>query len=183
MKDMSELSWERREPVERLMPHARTDQLVVSEVDDEVLVYDLTRHRAHCLNRTTALVWRHCDGQTPVAALAARLQGELGAPIEAEVVWLALRQLDRAHLLRDPLTPPADISLSRQELLRKVGLGGIGLVALPAVASILAPAAAAAASCVPDGLPCRLGGVILACCSGRPCNPHFGRCPGRPPAG
>src|SRR5919202_6081381 len=104
MKDVSDLSWERTEPVERLMPHARTDQLVVSEVDDEVLVYDRTRDRAHCLNRTTALVWRHCDGRTTIEALAARLQGELGAPVEAEVVWLALRQLDRAHLLREPLT-------------------------------------------------------------------------------
>jgi hypothetical protein len=89
MKDVSDLLWERTEPVERLMPHARTDQLVVSEVDDEVLVYDLARHKAHCLNRTTALVWRHCDGQTPVAALAARLQRELGAPVEAEVVWVS----------------------------------------------------------------------------------------------
>src|SRR5919204_202395 len=91
MTDISNLSWRRTEPAEHLMPHARTDQLVVSDVDDEVLVYDLARHRAHCLNRTTALVWRHCDGQTPVATLAARLQGELGAPIEAEVVWVSQR--------------------------------------------------------------------------------------------
>jgi hypothetical protein len=144
------------------MPHARTDQLVVSDVDDEVLVYDLVRDRAHCLNRTTALVWRHCDGQTPVAALAARLQGELGAPVEVEVVWLALRQLDRAHLLRERLTLPEDITLSRQELLRKVGVGGIGLVVLPAVASILAPAAAAASSCIPSGDPCP---TDQSCCS------------------
>jgi hypothetical protein len=148
--------------LERLMPHARTDQLVVSEVDDEVLVYDLARHRAHCLNRTTALVWRLCDGRTTIEALAARLQGELGAPVKAEVVWLALRQLDRALLLRERLSPPEDISLSRQELLHKVGVGSVGLMALPAVASIVAPAAAATTSCSPSGHPCNNN---ADCCS------------------
>jgi hypothetical protein len=49
------------------LPFARTHQLIVQEVPDEVLVYDLDRHKAHCLNRTSAIVWKHCDGKTTVA--------------------------------------------------------------------------------------------------------------------
>ena len=40
-----------------LMPRARQDELVVEELQDETLVYDLKRHKARCLNRTAALVW------------------------------------------------------------------------------------------------------------------------------
>jgi len=40
------------------LPLARKDQLIVKEVDDEVLVYDLKTDQAHCLNKTAALVWK-----------------------------------------------------------------------------------------------------------------------------
>ena len=33
-----------------MKPMRRTEGLVVKELEDEVLVYDLERHRAHCLN-------------------------------------------------------------------------------------------------------------------------------------
>jgi hypothetical protein len=36
-------------------PKGRTAGLVESELPDELLVYDLVRHRAHSLNRTAAL--------------------------------------------------------------------------------------------------------------------------------
>ena len=49
------------------MPRARQDELVVEELSDETLVYDLKRHKANCLNRTAALVWQDCDGQTSVS--------------------------------------------------------------------------------------------------------------------
>ena len=39
-----------------LMPRARQDELVVEELPDETLVYDLKRHKALCLNRTSVLV-------------------------------------------------------------------------------------------------------------------------------
>ncbi len=55
------------ETTRALMPRARQDELVVEELSDETLVYDLKRHKANCLNRTAALVWQDCDGQTSVA--------------------------------------------------------------------------------------------------------------------
>ncbi len=69
-----------------LMPRARQDELVVEELQDETLVYDLKRHKARCLNRTAALVWRCCDGQTSVADVAALLEEQLATATDEAVV-------------------------------------------------------------------------------------------------
>ena len=131
-----------------LMPRARQDELVVEELPDETLVYDLKRHKAHCLNRTSALVWQHCDGRTTVAEVAALLEGQLATPTDEAVVWMALDRLGRAHLLSEPVALPADrAEYSRREVVRTLGRAA-GISLLPVVASILAPRAAAAASCV-----------------------------------
>lgn len=55
------------------LPQARTDDLVINELSDEVLVYDLQRDKAHCLNAAAASVWKQCDGRTTVAEIARRL--------------------------------------------------------------------------------------------------------------
>ena len=129
---------------ELLRPAAREGELVVQEVMEEILVYDLKRHQAHCLNRAAAFVWRHCDGRRSVPCLARLLGQELGAPVSEQVVWLALDQLDRRRLLEGRLARPAGtVRVSRRELMRKLGLAG---AALPWVASIAAPKAAAAAT-------------------------------------
>ncbi len=48
------------ETTRTLMPRARQDELVVKELPDETLAYDLKRHKAHCLTRTAAQEWQHC---------------------------------------------------------------------------------------------------------------------------
>ena len=63
-----------------MKPQVRKDGLVVKELPEEMLVYDLERHRAHCLNQTAALVWKHCDGQTSAKEIATLLKKELKAP-------------------------------------------------------------------------------------------------------
>jgi hypothetical protein len=106
-------------------PHARAEGLVVQEWSDEVLVYDLERHRSHCLNRTAALVWRHCDGKTGVAEMASLLYRELNVPADEEAVWLALDRLGRAHLLKERLPLPANAArVSRRALVRKLAVVG-----------------------------------------------------------
>ncbi len=62
------------------LPQMRAHGLVVDDLPDEVLVYDLDRHQAHCLNRSAALVWRACDGHSDPAEIARRLTAELDAP-------------------------------------------------------------------------------------------------------
>ena len=70
-------------------PCARQEQLIVEDLLDETIIYDLRRNRAHSLNRTAALVWRHCDGRTGVRTLARLLAKELKVPPSEAMVWMA----------------------------------------------------------------------------------------------
>ena len=123
---------------------ARNENLLIQEVGDELVVYDKVRDRAHCLNRTAALVWSYCDGQTTMKGMTKLLQKELNLPAADEgIVSLALNQLDEAHLMgvntdkhgREP-------SISRRELIKRVGLIGSMAVLLPVVTSLAVPVAA-----------------------------------------
>ena len=46
-----------------MKPRARSDGLVVRHLPGELIVYDLERHAAHCLNETAATIFRHADGR------------------------------------------------------------------------------------------------------------------------
>lgn len=129
--------------IPNVKPQARASGLVIEELDDELLVYDLERHKAHCLNSTAALVWRHCDGKTGASEIANRLRKEAQIPIDDEVVWVALRRLGKANLLSERVTPPKafEAGSSRRDLLKKLALAG-GL----SVITIVSPTAAQAAT-------------------------------------
>lgn len=134
-------------------PRARSEGLLVRELDGEVLVYDLERHRAVCLNPAAAFVWRRCDGRTDVASLGRALAGELGAAAAPEeVVWLALEQLGRDRLLGEIVRRPAAARVTRRELIRRLGLAAAAT--LPLVTSVVAPTPAQAASPAGPGQPC-----------------------------
>ncbi len=156
------------ERITALMPRARQEELVIEALPDETLVYDLKRHKAHCLNRTSALVWQHCDGRTSVAEVAVLLE-QLATPADEAVVWMALDRLGRAHLLSEPVTLPADkAQYSRREVLRTLRrVAGISLL-LPVIESIVAPRAAAQTSCIT--LTVCAGRSILACGSDAICS-------------
>ena len=51
------------------VPVARKENLVIQEMPEEVLVYDMDTNKAHCLNRTAAFVWKSCDGKNSVAPI------------------------------------------------------------------------------------------------------------------
>jgi hypothetical protein len=128
------------------MPAAREEGLIVQEMADEVLVYDRERYKAHCLNKTAALVWRHCDGKTTIAQIAELLENELKAPVDEEIVWLAMEQLQKARLLGDGANRVrTQGGISRRKVLRKIGLAAA--VGLPLVTSIVAPRAVEAVTC------------------------------------
>jgi len=147
-----------------MTPRARVDELVVREVEDETLVYDLKRHRAHSLNQTAALVWRWCDGRTTVLEMAQRLQAELRLPADEEVVLLALDRLGRSHLLQERVTSKEEaVRVSRRAVARKVAMAAGMTVLLPVVTSIVAPTPAAAATCLATGQSCTQN---TQCCSG-----------------
>jgi coenzyme PQQ synthesis protein D (PqqD) len=148
---------ERRQP---LAPRARKEGLVIEELPNEMLVYDLKRDKAHCLNPMAALVWRHCDGETSVAEMVRLLQAELKTSVDEELVWLALDQLEKSFLLQERLTRSLGARLSRREVVRRLGL--TAGVTLPLITSILAPTVVEAASCARATMSC----ATVPCCPG-----------------
>jgi hypothetical protein len=150
-----------------MKPETRRSGLLIRELPDELLVYDQERHRAHCLNRTAALVFRHADGTRSVADLARAFDPAAG-PAEEEVVKLALAQLAAGGLLEGESAVEAPARLTRRDLARRVGIAAA--VLLPAVATIVAPTPAeAAATCVtscagqPNGTRCDVCGAGINC--------------------
>jgi len=151
-----------KEEGSKTLPLARRARIIVKKLRDEVLVYDLDRDKAHCLNRSAAAVWQCCDGRTTPAQIASKLGKKTGQAIDERVVWLALDQLGRDHLLEQRMNWPASFpSISRREAVRRIGLGAT--IALPVVVSITAPTPAQAGTCKSHGAPCS---TSAQCCSG-----------------
>ena len=156
------------------VPRARTKDLVIEDLPDETLVYDFTSDKAHCLNHTTASVWRRCDGNRTIPDLVTELEKELKAPIDERLVQIALDQLSSRNLLDGSFKIPAGLSgLNRRQLMRRLGLAGV--VAVPVITSLLAPTAAHAQSgCVETGSPCSPQGP--PCCGDEFCFGEPARC-------
>lgn len=130
-----------------MLPQARREGLLIEEVDDELIIYDQQRHRAHLLNPTAALVWKHCDGATTSAQLCALLRRKLNLAADEDLLELALDRLARAHLLLDrEARPPHARKVSRRAVLQKLRLAGKLALLLPVVATITAPTPLMAAS-------------------------------------
>ena len=131
-----------------MLPLARHQGLTIREMPQETLVYDLERNKAHCLNRTSALVWQHCDGKTTVAELTARVERELQTPGALPLVQLALEQLSRRHLLVEEVPAvSAEARLSRREVLKSIGKKvAVATALLPLVMTVPARTARAQAT-------------------------------------
>jgi hypothetical protein len=171
-------------------PVARTSGLVVKTVGEEVLVYDLERHRAHSLNRAAAAVWRACDGTRAEDAITARLRDVEALPVTRDLVRYGLAELERARLVTGS---GCETGLTRRDLLRRLGMAA---AAVPLVTSIVAPRAAQAQSCSGAGTGCTnlaqccpglfcSGGSPSVCCGaqGSPCVTSLDCCPQTPTLG
>lgn len=144
-------------------PKARKRQLIIQEMADETLVYDEGDHKAHCLNKAAAFVWKHCDGRTSVAQITRLMEKQMKASVTEQVVWHALEQMEKSGLLESPVTRPAQVALmSRRALVRQIGIAAI---TVPLVTSIVAPTATEAQT-----VPCAGNGQS---CVDRPCCPGF----------
>ncbi len=131
-----------------MRPLARTDGLVVRAIGDETLVYDTRQHRAHCLNRPAAFVFRHSDGTRTAGEIAVLLGTSAPHGADKERVEMALERLHEAGLLVTEYRAARRGSTSRREVLRRVSLGAALLA--PIVTSLVVPTPAEAASpCIP----------------------------------
>jgi hypothetical protein len=170
-------------------PQARSEGLITKELEDEVLIYDSVSHQAHCLNALAAEIWKLCDGRTTPSEIAKQLAdggrqtadggrqtaGTHGvdvslAPvlINERLVLFGIEELRRNQLLESPDEPrlsPGHLSgpagMTRREAVRRIGLGAA--IALPVVATIIAPTPAQAGTCKHNNSSCSTG---ADCCSG-----------------
>lgn len=126
-------------------PTARKTGLVIQEIPNEVLVYDLETNKAHCLNNTASIVWKACDGRNSISDIAAIVGTEAGSKISDDLVWLAIDQLNENNLLESEIVAEF-AGRSRRDAIKKIGLAS--MIALPIVASLVAPKSAmASVSC------------------------------------
>jgi hypothetical protein len=137
-------------------PCAREEGLIVKKLPNEVLVYDLGRDKAHCLNDTAALVWKYCDGKRTASEIKRVIENDTQTVVDERLIWLAIDQLAEFDLLVGEVAKPVKLSgMSRRQVIRNIGVAAL---AIPVIISIVAPTAQAQASCTganrPDGCPC-----------------------------
>lgn len=162
---------------------ARSEGLITKEVEGELLIYDRARDRAHCLNESAAAIWKLCNGRRSVSEISAQwaVSSEQNPESSERIVWLALDQLRRSHLLEETngktFWPPAlseITSMSRREAVRRIGLSAA--IAMPLVIAMTAPTPAeAAASCKHH---CDTCSSPIECCG--TCSTNVPGCMGSP---
>lgn len=140
------------------LPVARSENIVVQTLETELLIYDLMTNKAFCLNETAKVVFEACDGQTSLAELKRR------AGLPDEVIYFALDELRRENLLAENYQSKF-AGVSRRDVIKRIGLAT--MIALPVVASLVAPTAAHAASvfCGGDVVCIEAGQNVCAGCT------------------
>lgn len=148
-------------------PMARQNGLVVQDMPGETLVYDTQTNKAHCLNESAAAIWRNCDGTQTIEEIVENFNKVSGGQVSDDFVWLAIDQLNENGLIEGEISKRFEGS-SRRQALKTIGTAS--LVALPVIASLVAPQnALASLSCVCTSP----GGCITqtSCASTVNCNP------------
>ncbi len=167
----------------QIYPKLKDHNLVVQEFAKELLIYDLTKNKAYCLNETSAMIWQECDGATSILEISQKVSRKLKNEVSENIVWIAISQFKVDNLLNnnEQFTTPFD-GLKRREIIKRIGISSI--IALPIISSIVVPTAAHAQSvacafiCVPpnnlnnvnpNGCPCAVNGDCNGDCSGGIC--------------
>lgn len=159
-------------------PKARMDELVVHQLPDELLIYDLKSHKAYCLNAAAAVVWNLCDGSQTTSELATKLatksKNKAADAANEALVNLALDELEKFNLLEPSMDnraekPPVKKLITRRDAVRALGAA---TVLLPTITMIVAPTAAQTRSLQPDRASCTLSEDCASGC----CDPVVSIC-------
>lgn len=129
--------------MQKITPLARKNNIVVQELDNEILIYDLETDKVFGLNETSALVWQFSDGNRNISEIAQAVSRKLNSSIGEELIWLALGKLEKENLIAGEI-PENYEGATRREVIKKVGLAS--MVALPMISSLIAPISAQAQS-------------------------------------
>lgn len=125
-------------------PLSRSENIVVQDLQNELLIYDLKINKVYSLNETSSAVWRECDGQSDLEQISIKVSLKLKQTISKDIVRLAIHQFKKENLLENGLEIVEFEGISRREIIRRAGLASA--VALPIISSLIAPTAAMSAS-------------------------------------
>jgi hypothetical protein len=152
------------------LPLARPEGLLVEQVEDETVIYDLETKEAHCLKPLAAVVFAKSDGQTTVERIAGLAQQKLGRTVTEANVLEAITQLEACGLFETSPILVRD-GLSRRDVMRRFAYGGAAAAfTAPLITSIVAPVGAWAASGCPAGSACTSNSQCSSghCCQNNP---------------
>jgi hypothetical protein len=113
-----------------MKPLARKSGIFAENLPEEVVLYDKTHDKVHCLNKTAAAVWENSDGSKTVDELTRVVEAKSGAPADRKLVLQALEELEEAGLMEAGSAVVAETGLpSRREAVGKMVMAGSALVA------------------------------------------------------
>jgi hypothetical protein len=121
----------------RLLPAARTTDIIEQEAGNELAIYDLQTNKAYNLNETSKNVYRACNGKMTFEDLRSRYK------YTDDLIYFALDELKANNLVEEHKSVHF-AGINRREVIKRVGLGT--MIALPVIVGITAPKAAHAAS-------------------------------------
>src|SRR4051794_37094973 len=135
------------------LPFVRENGLLVEEVGDETVVYDLDTKDVHCLAPLAATVFHYCDGRTTPAQCATAISEKLGSHTDEDAVLDVVAQFEERGFFRSPMLTVHNENdgYSRRDFARRSAVAGAAVFAAPLITSIVAPTAAMAASGIATG--------------------------------
>lgn len=122
-----------------ILPKARTENIVVQDLKNETLIYDLITNKAFNLNQTLSIVFNACDGIMTFAELKRKYK------FADDFIHLALDELKSENLLAENHQSPF-AGINRRDVIKKVGFAS--LFVLPLISGLVAPQAIQAASAI-----------------------------------
>jgi hypothetical protein len=160
----------------RANPDARSEGLLCEHVGRETVVYDTETAEAHCLKPVAASVFTHCDGKRSIAEISALVSRHLDDDVSVEAVEDAVAQLHEHGLLKE--AADSDVfTISRRQMLRRTATVGGAAMAVPLIASAVAPIPAfATATCTPSSNSTAVGCNSPSDCSGGSAFSGVGTC-------
>ena len=134
-------------------PKSRETNLVVQNLENETLVYDLRTNQAFCLNKTSGLVWQYCNGKNSVSDISDLMSKKMQTLVSEDFVLLALNEIGTNNLLENIEENDGYFNnLNRREMVKRCGMASF--IALPIISSVIAPTAANAQSvCITNNQP------------------------------
>lgn len=131
-----------------MSPNTREDDLMISRVDDELVIFDQRTEEYHHLNSVATFIWDRCDGETDVGTLADQLGRAFEMDSPRPLIEEALVELSEADLLEEsaPERDQTGDNVNRRTALLKMAATGAAVAALPLVKTMAAPPAAEARS-------------------------------------